>query len=42
MCHELRRNGAMTPLYNPRIHQWDEHFLWDEDFTIVVGSIELR
>ncbi|NJM49284.1 MAG: HNH endonuclease [Alkalinema sp. RU_4_3] len=30
-------NGAMTPLYNPRIHQWDEHFLWDEDFTIVVG-----
>ncbi len=30
-------NGAIVPLYNPRIHQWDEHFLWDEDFTIVVG-----
>jgi HNH endonuclease len=24
-------NGAMVPLYNPRMHQWDE------DFTIVVG-----
>jgi HNH endonuclease len=30
-------NGEMVPLYNPRIHQWAEHFMWDEDFTIVVG-----
>ena len=30
-------NGEMTALYNPRIHLWNEHFIWDEEFTIVVG-----
>jgi hypothetical protein len=30
-------NGKPTFLYNPRLHQWDEHFLWDENFTIMVG-----
>jgi HNH endonuclease len=30
-------NGESTALYNPRIHHWDEHFIWDEDFSIIVG-----
>lgn len=30
-------NGKMNPLFNPRIHSWDEHFIWDKDFTIVIG-----
>jgi HNH endonuclease len=30
-------NGRKTPLFNPRIHHWVEHFRWDEDFTIVIG-----
>jgi hypothetical protein len=30
-------NGEITPLYNPRLHQWNEHFIWDENFSIVVG-----
>ena len=30
-------NGQSTALYNPRVHRWDEHFVWDEDFSIVVG-----
>lgn len=30
-------NGESAMLYNPRIHQWDKHFVWDETFSIVVG-----
>jgi hypothetical protein len=30
-------NGEVTDLYHPRIHRWDEHFLWDEDFSVMVG-----
>lgn len=27
---------ATTPLFNPRIHQWTDHFAWNEDFTHIV------
>jgi hypothetical protein len=30
-------NGQSTALYNPRIHRWDDHFVWEEDFSVVVG-----
>jgi hypothetical protein len=30
-------NGESRMLYNPRIHQWDKHFVWDETFSIVIG-----
>ncbi|NET48042.1 MAG: HNH endonuclease [Merismopedia sp. SIO2A8] len=31
-------NGDRTPLYNPRTHQWHEHFTWDQNFSIVLGK----
>ena len=27
----------MVPLYHPRIHLWDEHFVWNEDCTLILG-----
>jgi len=27
----------MVPLYNPRRHHWNEHFVWNEDCTIIIG-----
>lgn len=29
--------GVMAPLYHPRQHQWSEHFLWSEDFALIIG-----
>jgi hypothetical protein len=29
--------GLLVPLFHPREHGWDEHFAWNEDFTVVVG-----
>lgn len=29
--------GEMAPLYHPRRDRWSEHFVWDEDYTLVVG-----
>lgn len=29
--------GSMAVLYNPRIHIWNEHFEWTEDYTEVLG-----
>ncbi len=31
-------NGECTSLYHPRIHQWDEHFVWAENFSIILGK----
>ena len=28
---------ALVPLYNPRYHEWSEHFTWSEDFASIVG-----
>lgn len=30
-------NGKSSVLYNPRIHKWDEHFVWDENYSVLVG-----
>lgn len=30
-------NGTLVPLYHPRQQRWDEHFTWNEDFTLVIG-----
>jgi hypothetical protein len=27
---------ANVPLYHPRIHQWAEHFAWNDEFTHIV------
>lgn len=28
----------LFPLYNPRVHTWDEHFIWDESITSMIGK----
>ena len=29
--------AEVVPLYNPRQNNWDEHFCWNDDFTLIVG-----
>ncbi len=29
--------GEQTPLFNPRVERWEEHFGWSEDGTHVLG-----
>jgi len=29
--------GQTVPLYNPRRHGWDEHFVWSADFLVICG-----
>lgn len=28
---------TITPLYHPRLDNWNEHFQWSEDFTKLIG-----
>ena len=28
----------ITPLFNPRSMTWDDHFVWDETSTIIIGK----
>lgn len=30
-------SNARVPLFNPRMHRWDEHFAWNEDGIMLVG-----
>lgn len=30
-------SGEQAPLFNPRIHLWQEHFMWNEDESEVIG-----
>jgi hypothetical protein len=30
-------SGALVPLYHPRQHQWESHFAWSDDYTLIVG-----
>ena len=30
-------SGLEAPLFNPRQQNWADHFVWDEDFTHVLG-----
>ena len=27
----------IVPLFHPRQQQWDEHFVWNEDYTLIIG-----
>ncbi len=29
--------NTLSPLYNPRIDKWHEHFIWQDDYSIVKG-----
>lgn len=29
--------GELVTLYHPRLHQWSEHFAWNEDYTLILG-----
>lgn len=29
--------GLSAQLFNPRQQRWDEHFAWNEDFTLMLG-----
>lgn len=28
----------MIPIFNPRMMQWSDHFMWDESYTMVIGK----
>lgn len=28
----------LVPLFHPRLHDWNEHFGWNEDYTRIVGK----
>ena len=30
-------SGHVVSLYNPRLHIWEEHFGWNETFTLMLG-----
>jgi hypothetical protein len=30
-------NGNISPLFHPRQHQWDEHFVWVDNFSRIEG-----
>src|SRR5574341_296938 len=30
-------DGALVPLYNPRIQKWRDHFRWNEDLMRIIG-----
>jgi HNH endonuclease len=30
-----------VPLFNPRIMEWDKHFAWSIDFTIILGLSDI-
>jgi len=30
-------NRTLVPLFNPRKQRWAEHFVWSDDFTLLVG-----
>lgn len=30
-------SGDLVPLYHPRNQQWSNHFVWNDDFTLIIG-----
>ena len=30
-------SGVTVPLYHPRRDAWDEHFVWSDDYSLVIG-----
>jgi hypothetical protein len=35
------QTGERVPLFNPRVHMWTEHFVWDEDGTRLLGQTSI-
>ena len=33
--------GTQCSLYNPRIHDWDDHFSWSDDVLYLLGASEI-
>jgi 5-methylcytosine-specific restriction endonuclease McrA len=33
--------GQMVPLYHPRKNRWNEHFSWNNDFTLIIGLTQI-
>ncbi len=31
------RTGQRVPLFNPRLQNWNRHFMWSEDFLHIIG-----
>jgi hypothetical protein len=31
------QKGRRVPLFNPRRQRWERHFVWSEDFMVIVG-----
>ncbi len=31
----------IVPLYHPRQQKWEEHFSWNEDFTLIIGITKI-
>lgn len=29
--------GALVPLFQPRLHRWRAHFVWNADCTLILG-----
>jgi HNH endonuclease len=29
---------SLSPLFNPRTMAWNDHFMWDETFTFIIGK----
>lgn len=29
---------TLVPLFNPRKQEWDQHFIWNKDFTLLIGT----
>lgn len=32
------KTGISVPLVNPRKDNWEEHFTWNENFTLIIGT----
>ena len=30
--------GKNAPLYHPRKEEWNDHFTWNDDFTLIIGT----
>jgi HNH endonuclease len=50
LCNRLKSNKLMVfdqitekwvPLFNPRTHIWNDHFLWNEDTTLILGTTSI-
>jgi hypothetical protein len=33
-----RLTGATVSLFNPRIEEWKTHFMWSDDFSLIIGQ----